>query len=267
MGALYRIVHEDPPRLPDAGWLGPLLEHTMTREPAERWSMAQVRDFLDQGRDVAIYPSPMAADDAQTTQVLEPTPSQPMAVPPIAADPIPDEPQRPVPPPPSQVARRRRSPWPWVAAVVGVVAVVVIAFAALTSGNGKPHHGAGGGDSSGPATPPSGSGSSSSSSGPPRAAAMDSFVSSYLSTVTSDQQATWAMLTPAFQRQSGGFGSYQGFWRTIASATPSHIHADPAALTVSYDVAYVRRDGTHTSDHPTLHLVPNGTSYLIDGES
>ena len=33
MGALYRIVHEEPPRLVDAGWLGPLLEATMTREP------------------------------------------------------------------------------------------------------------------------------------------------------------------------------------------------------------------------------------------
>jgi serine/threonine protein kinase len=271
MGALYRIVHEDPPRLPDAGWLGPLLEHTMTREPAERWSMAQVRDFLDQGRDVAVHPPPMAAIDSQGTQVLEPTRSQPMAVPAIAADPALDAPPGPATWPPSQVERRRRSPWPWVAAVVGVVAVVVIAFVALTSGNGKPHPGAGGGGSSRSAKPPSGSASSSSSSSSssaaPRAAAMDGFVSNYLSTVTSDQHATWAMLTPAFQRQSGGFGSYQGFWRTIASATPSNISADPAALTVSYDVAYVRRDGTHASDHRTLHLVPSGASYLINGES
>jgi hypothetical protein len=96
---------------------------------------------------------------------------------------------------------------------------------------------------------------------------MDRFVSDYLSTVTSDQHATWRMLTPDFQRQSGGFGRYQGFWRTIASATPSNIAADPAALTVSYDVAYVRRDGTHTSDHTTLQLVPSGTPYLIAGES
>jgi serine/threonine protein kinase len=264
MGALYRIVHEDPPRLSDAGWLGPLLEHTMTREPAERWSMAQVRDFLDQGRDVAVHPPPMAAEDPQTTQVLEATPAEPMAVPPVAADPFPDAPPRPAPLPPSQSGRR--SPWPWVAAVVAVVAVVVIAFATLTSGHGKPHPGAGGGPSShSPSTPTTGAGSS--TSGTPRAAAMDSFVSNYLSTVTSDQHATWAMLTPAFQRQSGGFGSYSGFWRTIASATPSNIAADPAALTVSYDVAYVRRDGTHTTDHRTLQLVPSGTSYLIDGES
>ena len=33
MGALYRIVHEEPPRLAEAGWLAPLLEATMTRDP------------------------------------------------------------------------------------------------------------------------------------------------------------------------------------------------------------------------------------------
>ena len=49
MGALYRIVHEEPPRLADAGWLTPVLEHTMAREPADRWPMTQVRDFLAQG--------------------------------------------------------------------------------------------------------------------------------------------------------------------------------------------------------------------------
>uniref|UniRef100_UPI0025E2CF8D serine/threonine-protein kinase n=1 Tax=Nocardioides sp. TaxID=35761 RepID=UPI0025E2CF8D len=49
LGALYRIVHEDPPRLPNSGWLAPLLEATMCREPAERWSMARVRDVLAAG--------------------------------------------------------------------------------------------------------------------------------------------------------------------------------------------------------------------------
>src|SRR6476469_5614615 len=49
MGALYRIVHEEPPRLAQPGWLAPMLEHTMTRDPAARWPMAQVRDFLAGG--------------------------------------------------------------------------------------------------------------------------------------------------------------------------------------------------------------------------
>ena len=96
MGGLYRIVNEDPPRLADADWLAPVLEHTMTRDPAGRWSMTQVRDFLDQGRDVTIHPAPSGATDDQGTKVMQATPSAPVAVPPIVADPSLVEP---VPPP------------------------------------------------------------------------------------------------------------------------------------------------------------------------
>ena len=96
---------------------------------------------------------------------------------------------------------------------------------------------------------------------------MRTFITDYLATVTSDQHASWAMLTPQFQRASGGFGQYQGYWRTISSATPRDITPDPAAMTVSYGVDYVRTDGSTTSDEVTLQLVPDGSSYLIDGEN
>jgi len=33
LGALYRIVHEEPPRVDEPGWLGPLLRATMCRDP------------------------------------------------------------------------------------------------------------------------------------------------------------------------------------------------------------------------------------------
>jgi hypothetical protein len=75
------------------------------------------------------------------------------------------------------------------------------------------------------------------------------------------------MLTPEFQKESGGFGRYQQFWRTKSSATPRDITADPAALTVSYAVDYVQADGGTASDQVTLQLVRNGSSYLIAGES
>jgi len=275
MGALYRIVHEDPPRLDDAGWLAPVLEHTMTRDPAERWSMAQVRDFLDQGRDVAVHPAPLDVAEPDSTRVLEATPEQPVAVPPIVGDPAlvvpPAAPApRPVPTPaPTPLAddRRRGRVWPWVAAVVALVAVVVIAVAALTSnhGNGERQAGSGGGPrSSGPTDPTS---SSSSSPADAQAAAMKDFITNYFATVTSDDHATFDMLTPGFKAQSRGYAGYHGFWKTISSATPSNIVADPAAMTVSYDIAYVKTDGTHSTDHPTLRLVRSGTSYLIDGES
>ena len=78
MGALYRIVHEDPPRLEDAGWLAPLLEATMTREPADRWSMARVRDFLQSGpAGASARPAPataVASDPARTQVLSAPVP-------------------------------------------------------------------------------------------------------------------------------------------------------------------------------------------------
>ena len=51
LGALYRIVHEEPPRCDAAGWLAPALEATMTREPAERWPIATAQEFLEAGPD------------------------------------------------------------------------------------------------------------------------------------------------------------------------------------------------------------------------
>jgi serine/threonine protein kinase len=42
LGALYRIVNEEPPRLADAGWMAPVLEGTMVRDPDRRWSIDQI---------------------------------------------------------------------------------------------------------------------------------------------------------------------------------------------------------------------------------
>ncbi len=49
LGALYRIVHEEPPRLEDGGWLEPFVAAAMTRDPALRWSMGEVSSFLRAG--------------------------------------------------------------------------------------------------------------------------------------------------------------------------------------------------------------------------
>ena len=148
--------------------------------------------------------------------------------------------------------------------MVLLVAVAVLGFAALTSGdNNGGNDQAGGGTSSSPGSPKT----SGSSGTQDQAAAMEAFITTYLATVTQDDHATYAMLTPAFQQESGKFGGYHGFWKNMESATPSNVHADPAAMTVSYDVDYVKTDGTTSSDHVTLQLVENGSSFLIAGEA
>jgi serine/threonine protein kinase len=242
LGALYRIVHEDPPRLLNAGWLGPLLLATMTREPADRWSMAQVRDFLAAGPTA----TRLAAVPASGRFEPEPEPTQVMsrAVPP-AADP-----------------RRRRGLLPVLAVVAVLAAVGLIAWLVLDGddpGNQK----------AGSREPSGGPGTSSSSSQTPDVTAdgMENFVEDYLATVTTDPAASWQELTPSFQQESGGFGEYQKFWSDMQTADMLSSKADPGSRRLSYTVEYLHQDGHKSTDNVTLELQGTDGQYLIAGES
>jgi eukaryotic-like serine/threonine-protein kinase len=280
MGALYRIVHEEPPRLANAGWLAPLLDATMTREPADRWTMAQVRDFLRTGpRGTVVHPAP----DRTATRPMAsaPTPTPPAPVPPV--DPTPAGGAR--------GGRRRPGVATWLVGAAVLLLAGIIAWAALSDGSGgnDPADDAAARRSpaaSSPSTPrssdspsasPSGSPSPSSSpskkpssSAPadrPTAAGMEGFIADYLGTVTQDPDTAFTMLTPAFQRQSGGIGSYKGFWGTIERADLQSVSADPQDLTVTYDVEYTRTDGSTVPGNVSLDLAYRNGRYLIAGES
>jgi len=253
MGALYRIVHEDPPRLANAGWLGPLLEATMTKDPAERWSMAQVRDFLATGPSSAPRPVPVPVPvtdpDPTRTEVMAAPPVPPAAAPAPAADTAP---------------RRRRTPsGPVLVALAVALLAGIIIWAALASRDDTPS-----------ATPPTSDGPSSASQKPPSdeptptADGMEGFMEDYLATAPSDPEAAFEMLTPQFQEQSGGIDGYRSFWGRVASADLVSFSADPEALTVTYTVEYVLKDsGEKTSDEVSLALVLQDGDYLIAGES
>jgi eukaryotic-like serine/threonine-protein kinase len=115
MGALYRIVHEEPPRLTEAGWLAPVLEGTMTRDPDHRWSMARVRDALVAGpAGTLVQPAPASTAPAQDP---EPTELLGSAVPPVEPEPVP----------------RRRPTGALVVAAAVALLVGVIVWAALSS--------------------------------------------------------------------------------------------------------------------------------------
>ncbi len=89
------------------------------------------------------------------------------------------------------------------------------------------------------------------------------FVTDYLETATTDTDASWQMLTPRYQRESGR-DSYEGFWSLNESAQVSDITTDPSTDQVSYTVTYGRAGGETTSpERVTLQLVPDGDSYLI----
>lgn len=244
LGGLYRIVHEDPPRLADAGWMGPLLEGTMEKDPARRWSMEQVRDFLAEPaghvvRSAPALPVDEPARDALHTQVLTSprTPGSRVSTGVLAA-----------------LAAL---------AVVAAFGVVLLALPDRSSPT-RPTAGAGTAEVT-PATSPSETPADRSpAAAKPTRRGMTTFIRDYVAAVSTDPDAAWQMLTPKFQRESGGLETYRDFWSGVGRGRILTIEADPRTLAVSYRVRF---EHFGTGRRPTvLDLSFDGERYLIDGE-
>jgi serine/threonine protein kinase len=233
LGVLYRIVHEEIPRLPDAGWLAPLLEGTMARDQEHRWSMAAVRDFLAGARAPA--PAPPAVTQQGQPAHIAPNPES-----------------------------RRPRLAPVIAVGSAVLAIAVLVLLLLLPDGDDPG-GTTPADGSAPSSPADGPESPSITSGV-TAEGMEAFVRDYLATVTTDPAAAWDRLTPRFQEASGGFGAYRRFWAPIRSATVSDVQTDPERLTVEYRVEYDGPDNRPEEDLVRLQLVFEDGQYLIDAE-
>ncbi|WP_269217212.1 serine/threonine-protein kinase [Nocardioides sp. cx-173] len=243
IGGLYRIVHEDPPRLSNAGWLTPLLESSMTVDPQGRWSMQQVVEFLRAG-PTATAPRPVGRrralatdgppDVAPSTQVMS-------AVLPRPTD---DAGTRP--------ARRQRRMLPAVAAVaVLVLATVIALLAGLNRGDDPPADRGTAGD-----TP-------STTSEPPQkqvtAAGMEEFGRSYPAIASSDPGAGFELLTPDYQARSD---QYEEVWSGIQDPQVDDVRADPKQMTVTYTYRY-ERNGNPITEEVTLTLVGTDGEYKI----
>jgi hypothetical protein len=96
---------------------------------------------------------------------------------------------------------------------------------------------------------------------------MENFMEDYLATAPTDPEAGFQMLTEDFQDASGGIEGYRGFWGTIDTADLISLTADPAALTVSYTVEYLKEDGQKVRDDVSLALVFEDGTYRIAAES
>ncbi len=239
LSTLYRIVNDEPPRLPDAGWLSPLLEATMVKDPSRRWSMVQARDFLAG-----------PTDRAATTPVGSVEPDQAEET---------TSPQRTSPPP-----RKRLLVGLALSLVLGLVLYAVLP-------DREPADSAAERPSVSPTASPSDTASNRSSppsqdavAARPTTRGMKSFIRDYVATVASDPDIAWQMLTPKFQRDSGGLDSYREFWRPARNGRVLSISADPRDLSVSYQVRF---DNWDNGPGPTvLDLVFDDGRYLIDGE-
>ncbi len=251
IGALYKIVHGEPPRLPDDHPLANLLAVMMVRDPRHRWPMRRVRDELRRlahGRQGTAPPSENADLGHDRTGVL-----------PIVGSARSHQP----PAPHRGVAR-----WGAIAAAAALMVGVVVTWYVLAGRGGAPE--AVSDTPQEQATSQSPSGTTSAPPTPPSPdeirQQMNQFISGYLSNVTNDPETAFDMLTPSFQRASGGFGRYSGWWGTVRSAAPTTIQSDPSDYTVDYTVNYVMKSGRANTERVRLQLERSGDGFLISGE-
>jgi serine/threonine protein kinase len=256
LSALYRIVNDEPPRPVEAGWMTPLFDGTMVRDPSRRWSMEQVRDFLSAPARRAEPPAatapsePDTVEEATGTRLLASLGQSKTQAPEPAAAPL---------PPPEKPRRPWRRPTPAVLAGAGIVLVVVLAsvlYTVLSGGDPGSDKTAGGRSTSAPST--------SASPTKPTAQGMQAFIHDYVTTVAADPDAAWKMLTPKFQRESGGLATYRKFWGRATNGRVLSISANPQTLVVRYQVRF---DNFNNGPGPTiLVLTFDNGRYLIDGE-
>jgi serine/threonine protein kinase len=232
MGALYRIVNEDPPRPVQAGWLAPLLAATMEKDPARRWSAEQARDFLRAG----------PTELPEHTQTLEALPTEALPAPPTP--------------------RASRVPAVVLTGVV-VAAITVIAFLIGLTGDDEPDSPGDAGSSVTSTT------SDQPEDETPSARSMETFIRDYLQLVVTDPEAAFERLTPGFQDDSGGLDGYLDFWGGVNKTEVDSVAADPQTMRVTY--TYTRHEqggGQPIPDTVTLQLEQDEDGgLLIAGEA
>lgn len=247
IGALYKIVHEDPPRLPDDHPMAGLLTVMMNHDAEARWSMPRVRDELARiarGERSTVVPAPLPAPVREETGVL-PTTQVPVA----------------------SAAPHHGARWGWIAAAA-VLAVAAVVAAYVLAGRGTPEALP---DDPQPRPQQTSQTTATGSTSPPITAEdareqMDAFITSYLATVTTDPRAAFEQLTPEFQEASGGFEGYMGWWGKVESASLAEVASDPSDLTVGYTVDYVMKSGDRSTQNVRLQLERLDDKLLIAGE-
>ena len=258
LGALYRIVHEETPQLENAGWLAPLLASSMVHDPAARWSMAEVSEFLRAGAGAA---RPSTAP----LRVVPPPPEEPVD-PTEVLTPAPVEPPAPAAPPPARRPRRSGGVLPWLVGAGVIALVVMIGLLLYYNNQDSPEP---------PAADPTGQTSKNTprTTDPtdptdptePSAAEMEEFAEQYVTTAASDPDAGFALLTPEYQEASGGLEGYAGFWGTVTNPRILDVQADPDNLTVTYTYRYNQGGEGNITETVTLQLVQEDGGYRIAG--
>lgn len=259
MGAMYRIVHDEPPRLNTDGPLSALVTAMMQHDPGARPTMAAVEEKLSSIPESGDLP------DDEATQTFQPfrEPAEPTVD--TAFRPL----EPPVAPAPASTGTRAldrprgsSTPIKVAGAVVALAAIAVLAFVVLGDEDDRAVDPPAA-SSTEPA--PTESSPASTADGQVTAAALEGFVADYLMAASTDPDEGFTMLTPEFQNASNGIKGYKGFWGKVDDLDVEQVSANPEAMSVSYTYSY-DFDGDRRSDAVTLKLVKSGDSFLIAGE-
>ena len=267
LGALYRIVHEEPPRLEDGGWPAEFVTAAMDHDPDARWTMAEVAAFLHAGpgaeaprrssptAPTAVAPAAPVPAASDATQRLTATPLSTPAVP----EPAPAPAAAPASGP-GHAARSGRRLFPVLVGLAAAALLLVVGFLVLGGGDDPATDAA-----SGPADTPSASPEASdepSKPAAPTAEEMEGFVADYLALADSNPATAFQRLAPAYQKASDGLAGYEGFWGRVDGVELQEATADPEALTVTYTYSY-ELDGSSRTDEILMTLEQVENAFLI----
>ncbi|WP_139980668.1 serine/threonine-protein kinase [Nocardioides litoris] len=282
LGALYQIVNEPPPRLDNAGELTPVLLATMNHDPRRRWSMGDVARVLelvaaapdepDGSAGAAAAPVPPVEADPPTRPLTAapPVPPPRAATPPTPAPEPTPAPARASAPPAARERQGRGAVLPVLVGALVVVLLAVIGFLVLQDDPQEPTVAPGNPTSTTtePSSEPSEPSSSPTTSEGPTAADIEGFAENYVTTAAADPRAGFDLLTPDFQRASGGFAGYRdGFWGSVTDVRVQSVTADPEALTVTYTYSYDLENGDSRTETVSLQLADEDGRLLIAGDA
>ena len=136
VAALGEVVHGPVPEATRAGALGPVLEATMRKEPAERTSVSRLRDLLETAARSPQPASPATGPDTVVAPAVAAAPPAPPAPPPPPPPPVGPPPAPPAWAPAAPPERSRSSTAPWLLGLVAAALLVALVVAGLALADG-----------------------------------------------------------------------------------------------------------------------------------
>lgn len=265
IAVLYRVAAGEVRAPERAGPLTAVLLEMLSLEPGQRPTMAEVAARLGAlaGSVTSTRSEPPGAPIAPPSESSPPTSPTPILVPAVGPVRAPASPQKaPVGPTGASDGDRatdgptvrtsapaRRRPALVVLVVAAVLAGIVAAILLWPDGS-DPSAGA---DPSRSA--PDSTSTSAGPTGAPTADELAAAVTDYYGLLPDDPEAAWELLTPAYQRQTGGWDSYEGFWKDIDTVTVSAVEGTTPNR-VEADLAYVAKSGgRRSSERRSFQLV------------